>query len=223
MHSIKVRLPTEILQVTGSVNGIEVPWTRNGDMWTAICSPSEDKTYHVQLKAINCLGAEFDYALELYDGLRLITDRTKQDVDRVNFLRKKWFAGTITSTEMTEWFSDLKGAYNASDLNRVGAAMEYISQRLADAGYGHTLNLKTDWTAADDNRTGALGYYLKTIRQLRSWFVTWPTTPDTPADLQNLTFEEANNIEKILMDLDDLISRMVQAYYYSGEIYAGEV
>ena len=117
----------------------------------------------------------------------------------------------------------MKGAYNASDLNRVGAAMEYISQRLADAGYGHVLNLKTDWTAADDNRTGALDYYLKTIRQLRSWFVTWPTTPDTPPDLQNLTIEEANNIEKILMDLDDLISRMVQAYYYSGEIYAGEV
>lgn len=63
-------------------------------------------------------------------------------MDRVNFLRKKWFAGTITPTEMTEWFSDLKGAYNASDLNRVGAAMEYISQRLADAGYGHMLNLK---------------------------------------------------------------------------------
>ena len=79
MRSIKVRLPTEILQVTGSVNGIEVPWTRNGDMWTATCSPSEDKTYHVQLKAINSLGAEFDYAFELYDGLRLITDRTKQE------------------------------------------------------------------------------------------------------------------------------------------------
>ena len=85
------------------------------------------------------------------------------------------------------------------------------------------LNLKTDWTAADDNRTGALDYYLKTIRQLRSWFTTLPTTPDTPADLQNLTFEEANNIEKILMDLDFLITQMRKSFFYSGEIASGEV
>ena len=36
-------------------------------------------------------------------------------------------AGTATAAELSEWQIDLKGAYNASDLNRVGAAVAYVA------------------------------------------------------------------------------------------------
>ena len=153
----------------------------------------------------------------------LITDRTPADVNRVHDLRKKWYGGTITAEEKTEWFANLKGAYNASDLNRVGKAMEYISNRLAKAGYGHTLNLKTDWQMSDIFTVENTEYYIESLRLLRKWFVTWKTTPPTPERMSGLTYQEANNIEKILIDIDELIAKMQKNYVYSGEVFCGEV
>lgn len=59
----------------------------------------------------------------------LITDRTQADVTRWKTLHDKgWFR--MSPEEKVEWSSGLKGTYNASDLNRVTAAMEYINNRL---------------------------------------------------------------------------------------------
>lgn len=49
------------------------------------------------------------------------------------------------------------------------------------------------------------------------------STPPTPDSANNLTWQEANNIEQILLDVDELLTRMAAAWFYSGELYAGEV
>lgn len=56
--------------------------------------------------------------------LSMVFDRTQSDIDRASYLHSLWIDGTFTGTteELAEWVSDLKGAYNASDLNRVGPA-----------------------------------------------------------------------------------------------------
>ena len=38
-----------------------------------------------------------------------------------------------------------------------------------------------------------------------------------------LSWEEANAIESILLAVDEAVTRMSQAWYYSGDLYAGEV
>lgn len=43
-----------------------------------------------------------------------------------------------------------------------------------------------------------------------------------PDSANDLTWQEANDIEKILVDVDELLTRMA-AWFYSGELYAGEV
>ena len=53
----------------------------------------------------------------------LIFDRTAADVQRVKTLTGKLSAGTATEEEKAEWLAGMKGAYNAADLNRVGAAV----------------------------------------------------------------------------------------------------
>ena len=153
----------------------------------------------------------------------LITDRTSADVYRIDNLRKKWYDGTITTTEKAEWFGNLKGAYNASDLNRVGEAMGYISARLAKSGYGRVLNLKTDWQMSDEITIENTNYYLESLRLLKKWFFVWQTTPEAPEKLSGLNYKEANNIEKILIDINELITKMQQNYVYSGEVFCGEV
>ena len=67
--------------------------------------------------------------------MNLIYDRTAEDVERALALSKKAEAGTLTDAEKTEWLAGMKGCYNASDLNRVEAAVKSIAAELNAAGY----------------------------------------------------------------------------------------
>lgn len=131
----------------------------------------------------------------------LITDRTQADVDARNG----------------------KGTYNASDLNRVAAAMNYVAGRLESAGYDPHISPKTDWKDDDWVGPDAQAVYLGYLAELRSQFAMMQTTPNVPPDMEKLTYQEANDIEKILEDIDRLLTNAAQAWFYSGDIYASEV
>ena len=221
---ISIRLANDALQVFGAVNSTEVNWIQSDDnVWTATCERSKDPIYDVRLRIVDGFDIEYEYQIKLTDEMYLITDRTRQDVLRVLSLNAKWEAGTITASEQLEWSMNMKGAYNASDLNRVGAAVARITERLAAAGIFIQTVGKADWTEADYNNEAALDYYLKDVSLVRGALAVLDTTPPVPDDLQGLTWVEANNIEKILEDVDMLITNMMLAWYYAGDIYTGEV
>lgn len=155
--------------------------------------------------------------------MQLITDRVQADVDRVATLTARVSAGTATAAELAEWQSDLKGAYNASDLNRVGAAVAYVSGRLNGYGYAVTVSPKQDWTLSDIPTVGQMATYLRDVATLRGAIAVPDRTPPTPDSASGLTWREANNIEQILLDVDELLTRMAAAWFYSGDLYAGEV
>lgn len=155
--------------------------------------------------------------------MQLITDRVQADVDRVAQLAARISAGTATAAEKTEWASSLKGAYNASDLNRVGAAVAYVAGRLNGYGYAVTVNPKQDWTGNDIPTAGQMAAYLRDVAALRGAIAVMDSTPPTPDSANNLTWQEANNIEQILLDVDELLTRMAAAWFYSGEIWSGEI
>ena len=67
--------------------------------------------------------------------MNLIYDRTAEDVERALALAKKAEAGTLTDAEKTEWLAGMKGCYNATDLNRVEAAVKQLASALTSAGY----------------------------------------------------------------------------------------
>lgn len=155
--------------------------------------------------------------------MQLITDRVQADVDRVAQLAARVSAGTATAAEQTEWASDLKGAYNASDLNRVGAAVAYVAGRLNGYGYAVTVNPKQDWTGSDIPTAGQMAAYLQDVATLRGAIAVMASTPPTPDSANGLTWQEANDIEQILLDVDELLTRMAAAWFYSGEIWSGEI
>lgn len=113
--------------------------------------------------------------------------------------------------------------YNASDLNRVGAAVQYVASRFAAQGYMVTVSPKTDWLASDIPTASELEMYRQNIAALRALLAVMPTTPEAPDSMAGLTYTEANDIEQILLDLDTLLTNAALAWYQSGEIYAGEV
>lgn len=152
----------------------------------------------------------------------LVTDRTEADVSRYSELRDKGWA-EMTTAEKAEWVAGMKGAYNASDLNRVASAMAYLSQRFASAGYSVPVSSPTDWANGDIPRKDDLDTYLDDLRRIRAALAVMDTTPSAPGSMDYLTWAKANDIEKILADVDDALGRLLLSPFYSGEIYSGEV
>lgn len=131
----------------------------------------------------------------------LVTDRTQADVAAGN----------------------AKGTYNASDLNRVGAAMNYVADCLRAAGYDPHISPKTDWMETDWPTVSTMTRYVTDLAELRGQFAQAQKTPKVPADMENLTWQEANDIERILQVIDALMTNITAAWFYSGELYSGEV
>lgn len=152
----------------------------------------------------------------------LVTDRTEADASRYSELRDKGWAA-MTTAERAEWVAGMKGAYNASDLNRVASAMSYLSQRFASAGYSVPVSSPTDWANGDTPRKDDLDTYLDDLRRIRAALAVMDTTPEAPESMDYLTWAKANDIEKILVDVDDALGRLLRSPFYSGEIYSGEV
>lgn len=222
---IRVSLPSATLYVSGTVNGVDVVWTNTeGNVWQANAARAADDIYQVELTIIGSTGSTSTASMTLYYGvLNLITDRTQADVNRVVTLSKKISSGTATEQESREWRDTLKGAYNASDLNRVGAAVEYVAGRLNGYGYTVKVNPRQDWQDTDIPTREDMTTYLANVAELRSALAILSTTPPVPDDMIDLTWQEANAIEQILVDVDDLLTRMSQAWFNSGDLYAGEV
>lgn len=144
--------------------------------------------------------------------LSMIFDRTQSDVDRVSYLQSLWVDGTFTGTteELAEWVSDLKGAYNASDLNRVGSAVEYLTDMLYGMGYNVPTVPKDDWTETDIPMQSQMDIYINNIQLLRD--ILPYVAPDAPDAPENLTYEQANNIEEILYILESVLLAMQENF-----------
>lgn len=166
-----------------------------------------------------------DGTMLIVGGLGLVTNRTKADADRIDALNALWVNGSWTGTpeELAEWVNDPIGAYNIADLNRVGEVIQYIADRLNGFGFVVSVSPKTDWAETDSPTAADMERYLKDVRTLRAAFAVLRTTPDAPSDMVRLTYTEANNIEKILEDVDLLLTLTSQAWFYSGDLFSGEV
>ena len=154
----------------------------------------------------------------------LITDRTYEDYIRWRDLRNKGWAN-MTAAEKAEWKADMKGAYNASDLNRVGGVLNYLRDKLRDAGYlgGNEFTAIVNWTAGEIPTAEQFATYISAVATIRNAMSQKATTPPAPANVGSLDYQGANDIESILIDIEDLINKMLSARYYCGELYSGEI
>lgn len=152
----------------------------------------------------------------------LIIDRTEADYNRAVELSAKGLSG-MTAAEAAEYLAGLKGAYNAADLNRVQGAMEYIADRMTRAGYSVTLRGGPVWTMSDIPDPEQLTVYLGDLSALRAVLNVHPTTPSVPADMEDFTWQEANDIEKILLDIEEVLTQMAKCVLRCGHagVYSG--
>ena len=182
----------------------------------------------------------------------LVTNRTQADVLRLQELTEKGIEN-MTSEELAEWRghdvgylldanedflidssgaillvvtkpgTGHKGAYNAADLNRVGAAVAYVSGRLLECGTSVDVLPKQDWSESDTPTSSQMERYRSDVAALRDALAAMPTTPQVPATMEGLTWSGANAIEKILQDTDILITNLKASWFFSSDLFSGEV
>lgn len=151
----------------------------------------------------------------------LITDRTAHDVDRVRILAAKAWQD-MTAEERAEWLSPMRGSYNYTDLNRVEEAVAYVAGRLQAFGYLSFLPTTRTWSATDILTASDLSKYLGNVSMLRRAIAVWASTPVVPS-VNGFGANEANDLEQILVDVNLVLTRISQAWFYSGDLYSAEV
>lgn len=144
----------------------------------------------------------------------LITDRTQADVDAVKALSAKDMS-TWTPAEVTAYLAGMKGSYNAQDLNRVGQACAYLYNLMDSMGYAvpNYTALKTDWAREDVPTQSQMTTYLSTVAAIKA---VWSAAQTIPATMDNLGYEGANNIEKLLAEVDSQLSRINKVFLRSN-------
>lgn len=116
--------------------------------------------------------------------------------------------------------------YNCTDLNRVETAFEYLRDKMnGQFGFNLNLTIKKNWTRNDLAQVGAqslMEQYRQNVVKIRAAITQKAETPQAPDSMRFLTWAKANDIEKILQDVEWLLNKMQAAFLYSGEIYSGE-
>jgi hypothetical protein len=157
------------------------------------------------------------------ENFSLITDRSQLDVDRWRYLHHKGWQN-MTVAERDEWAGEMKGRYDYRDWNRVESAVQSISEHLKNLGYLHgVLSINTGWTREDIPSVNDWDRYFKNVAALRDCIRVLETTPNAPALPQKFNYVLANNLEQILVDVDDVSTRIPKSWCYAGDIYLGEV
>lgn len=165
----------------------------------------------------------------------LIFNRTLDDVERVKELKTRILEeglNSLSDAEKTEYLSGMRGAYNYTDLNRVGQAVAYIANRMItlpatldayreaqEVGDDPMFDLpydpakvdvdpKTNWSVSDIPTQTQMKKYLANITNLRSILTLPSGIPFPPSTMNSLTYVVANNIERILQAVDQRLTEV---------------
>ena len=140
-----------------------------------------------------------------FDYNTLVTDRVKADADARNE----------------------KGTYDWRALNRVTEAMEDLHRRFTEYGYATGYvpvrivhrdgSVSGQWREDDEDiRWSQLEQYRTNVSSLRSTFEVLKDTPAVPGTMEGLTVDAANDIEKILVDINTVIERTLRSFKRSN-------
>ena len=162
----------------------------------------------------------------------LIIDRTQYDVDLI---------------KLDPQNNNTKGAYNFTDLNRLEEWCSYLQKKFNDNGYKLNLNLKLkyytynelknfkysslkemlfielnrgNWGMTDIPTLSEINRIRDNIQTLKNNLMTRSTL--TIIKNNTMNYNQANILEQILLELDELFTLYEKSLRYCGTFYCGE-
>ena len=119
--------------------------------------------------------------------------------------------------------SAVKGMYGHTDMNRVEKTVADLSEKMSALQYPYSPDVKTDWSREDIPTKDDMLRYYGNIVGIRSAIPVYSTTPIAPNIGHRLNYSMANDIEKILVDIDRITDSIPKSWHFAGEINSGEV
>lgn len=147
----------------------------------------------------------------------LIFDRVPQDTTiaheiKARYKRNGW--GDLADSEKAQLE---RGCYTFNSLNRVEQTQRQLADLLNKNGYQVNITTKT-WDETNYFNISELQRLLNNLTILRNTGLIYATTPNVPNDYK--PYINANNIEKILFDIEDILKKVVSAFRYSNTFYS---
>lgn len=150
----------------------------------------------------------------------MIFDRTQNDVDTAILLRDTKVKKFETLTE-SEIATLEKGMLTINTLNRIETKQRRIKKSFYAMGYWNTPITNKTWGENDIFNEDEFQRILDNTNVLRQAFFVYKATPNTPPISYH--WKDINALEKILYDLDVMISNVKADYRYCGEFECGEL
>lgn len=111
--------------------------------------------------------------------------------------------------------------YNYTDLNRVEAKAEELAALMTAEGYIVTVSVKKDWAQTDFPTASQMKRYLGNVKKLADNFYA-QAGANLPRSMKFLDYRGANEIEKVLVTLEQMITVMKQNYRRCNTFNCGE-
>lgn len=124
-------------------------------------------------------------------------------------------------SEMITDRPDSNTYYNYTDLNRVETKAEELAGLLTEAGYPVVSEFKKDWTVYDFPTDAQMKRYLNNVKKCAVQFYA-EAGRNLPAGMRRLDYEGANEIEKVLVTIEEMINDMKAAYRRCNTFKCGE-
>lgn len=118
--------------------------------------------------------------------------------------------------------SNNKGAFNYDDLNRIEGDCQYLADQVNGYGYSVSITTKTNWAMTDWPSKGNIDRIRSNIQAIEAAYFTLTGTPDMDFTT-SFDWDDANDLEQNLKNINILIKQMIQGFRYSGgfNFYSG--
>lgn len=130
------------------------------------------------------------------DFIRPIYDRVIGDIEKVRQYELRGYDDLIPS-EKTEWKAGLKGALNASDVNRIENNLKFLAESLQISG----LTFKTNWTYSDILVRSHQRRILNNFESIKSKYIFEHDPGRISPPLNG--YQKVNTLEKAILDMYD--------------------
>ena len=142
----------------------------------------------------------------------LIYDRTEADLEVPRKCKKQ---------NIPYPSDNLRYSWDFRALNRTEGAMEYLNQIFQELGYFKVMEFKTDWTNEEITPQEAKRY-IENLKTLRTFLTMSSETPPAPNTINGMSINRANDIEKILFDINFLLEALQKYKIRSGVANSGQ-
>lgn len=111
-----------------------------------------------------------------------------------------------------------KAYYNFNDLNRIESWCEYLANVLSNYNYFVSFEVKTDWIYTDFPTEVEMERIRENVLSLKKAYYSFTNIPE---NLDYMTIQKANDIERILLEIDKILICMEKNFIYAGVATCG--